>query len=233
MTATWLAFWDTSHPIYVNARHKDVHYRLIAQSIARLVPSPQARVLDYGCGEALHADLVAAAAGELMLCEGAPGVRDHVAARFAGNGKIRVLAPQDVARLPERSFDLIVLHSVAQYLTPQEAGALFASFHRLLKSDGVLVVGDVIAPNIPAITDALALVRFGAANGFLAAALAGLVRTRLSDYWRLRTRLGLTRYSEAAMIDKLAAAGFTARRAAANIGHNRARMAFFARPVNN
>ena len=42
-------------------------------------------MLDYGCGEALHADLVAAAADELLLCEGAPGVRAGIAARFAGD----------------------------------------------------------------------------------------------------------------------------------------------------
>ncbi len=233
MTAAWLAFWDTSHPIYVNARHKDVHYRLIAQAIARLVPSPSARVLDYGSGEALHADTVAAAAGELLLCEGAPGVRAGIAARFAANPKIRALAPEEVQRLPDHSIDLIVLHSVAQYLMPEEADALFALFHRLAKKDGVLVVSDVIPPSVPAVTDAVALLRFGAANGFLFAALGGLVRTRLSDYWRLRTRFGLTRYGAAAMIKKLAAAGFTAQRASENIGHNQARMAFVARPVNN
>jgi SAM-dependent methyltransferase len=236
MISAWLAFWDTSHSIYVNARHKDVHYRLIAQAIARLVPIssssvPAARVLDYGSGEALHADLVAAVAGELLLCEGAPRLRCRVAARFAEHAKIRVLAPDEVEHLPEHSLDLVVLHSVAQYLTPDQAGALFALFHRLLNLNGVLVVGDVILPDVPAMTDALALLRFGATNGFLPAALVGIVRTRLSDYWRLRTRVGLTRYSEAAMIDKLAAAGFAAYRAPENIGHNQARMAFVARPA--
>jgi len=230
MIPTWLAFWDTPHSIYVNQRHKDVHYRAIAQAIARLVPEAQARVLDYGSGEALHADRVAAAAGELLLCEGAAGVRERLAARFAGNPNIRVIAPADVERLPAQSLDLVVMHSVAQYLTPDEAANLFALFRRLLRGDGTLVVSDIIAPHVPAITDALALVRFGAANGFLFAALAGLVRTRLSDYWRLRRSLGLTRYSEAAMIDKLNAAGFAARRASENIGHNQARMAFVAQP---
>jgi SAM-dependent methyltransferase len=230
MIPNWLAFWDTSHPIYVNARHKDVHYRLIAQAIARLVPGPAARVLDYGCGEALHADIVADACGELLLCEGAPGLRAGLAARFAGNAKIRVAAPDEAERLPERSLDLIVLHSVAQYLTPAETGALYSQFHRLLRADGTVVVSDVVPPQVPAITDAVALLRFGAANGFLLAAFGGLIRTPLSDYWRLRTRLGLTRYSEAAMIEKLGAAGFAAERAAQNIGHNQARMAFIARP---
>ncbi len=231
MTAPWLAFWDTSHPIYVNARHKDVHYRLIAEEIAHLVSGSAARVLDYGSGEALHADLVAAAVAELILCEGAPRVRAALAARFAGNPKIRVLVPEDAARLlPEQSLDLVVLHSVAQYLAPDEADALFALFRRLLKPDGTLLVSDIIAPDVAALTDALALIRFGAANGFLLAALGGLVRTRLSNYWRLRTQFGLTRYSEAVMLEKLAAAGFAACRAPKNIGHNQARMAFIARP---
>jgi SAM-dependent methyltransferase len=231
MISNWLAFWDGSHSIYVNARHKDVHYQLIAKQLAALVPGPQARVLDYGSGEALHADLVAACAGQLLLCEGAPRVRAGLATRFAGNPKIRAVAPEDVAQLPEHALDLIVLHSVAQYLTPDAADALLAQFRRLLKPDGTLVVSDVIPTHVPAATDAVALLRFGAGHGFFAAAVAGLVRTVLSDYWRLRSHLGLTRYDETALMKKLAAAGFTARRASRNIGHNQARMAFIARPI--
>ncbi len=230
MISSWLAFWDGPHSIYVSARHKDVHYRLVASEIAALVPGPQARVLDYGSGEALHADLVAAQAGELLLCEGAPGLRAGIGRRFAGVAKIRAVAPEDVARLPAHSLDLIVLHSVAQYLTATEAGTLLELFHRLLKPGGVLVVGDVIPPHIPAATDAAALIRFAAANGFLLAALGGVARTLMSDYMRLRARLGLTRYDQAKMLQKLAAAGFAALRARRNIGHNQARMTFVARP---
>ena len=230
MSAGWLKFWDGSHSIYVNARHRDVHYSLIAQQIAALVASPQARVLDYGCGEALHADGVAAAAGELLLCDGAPRVRAGIAARFADNPKIRAVAPEDVEHLPDGSLDLVVLHSVAQYLTPEELEKLLVLFHRLLNADGILLVSDVIPPDVAASTDALALLRFGAANGFFIAAVIGLVRTVLSDYWRLRTRYGLTRYGEAAMTEKLAVAGFVAQRTPQNIGHNQARVAFMARP---
>ena len=230
MISSWLAFWDGPHSIYVSARHKDVHYRLIASEIIALVPGPLARVLDYGSGEALHADLVAAQAGELLLCEGAPGLRAGIARRFAGVANIRAVAPEDVARLPAHSLDLIVLHSVAQYLTADEAGTLLELFHRLLKPGGVLVVGDVIPPHIPAATDAAALIRFAAANGFLLAALGGIARTLMSDYMQMRARLGLTRYDEAKMLQKLAAAGFAAQRAGKNIGHNQARMTFIARP---
>lgn len=230
MIADWLSFWDSSHSIYVNARHRDVHYRLIAEELAALAPSPQARVLDYGCGEALHADLIAAACGELVLCDGAPRVRAGIASRFASNVKIRAVSPEEVAPLPEHLFDLIILHSVAQYLSLPEAAALLTLFHRLLKPGGLLLVSDIIPPDVAAATDAAALLRFAAANGFFFAALAGLVRTRLSSYWQLRARFGLTRYTEADMIDLLGANGFAARRAPKNIGHNQARLAFLARP---
>lgn len=231
MTAAWLAFWDTPHSIYVNARHRDVHYGLIAEQIAALVPSRDARVLDYGCGDALHADVVAAAAGELLLCEAPPGVRAGLARRFAGNAKIRVVAPDDVERLADGALNFIVLHSVAQYLTQDELVKLLALFRRRIKRDGLLLISDIVPPEVSAATDAAELLRFGGGNGFFAAAVVGLARTVVSDYWRLRSRYGLTRYSEAAITEKLAAAGFTAQRAARNIGHNRARMAFTARPT--
>jgi SAM-dependent methyltransferase len=230
MTGGWLAFWDRPHSIYVNARHKDVHYRLIAAEVAALVPSPDARVLDYGCGEALHAERVTAACGELFLCDGAPSVRAGLAARFAGNGKIRVLAPDGVALLPHNSLDLIVLHSVAQYLATAELKALLAAFRRLMAPGGTLLVSDIIPPQLAAAADVAALLRFAAQKGFLLAALGGLTRTLFSDYRRLRARYGLAHYREAEMLQLLAAGGFTGERAPKNIGHNQARMAFIARP---
>jgi SAM-dependent methyltransferase len=238
MGENWIAFWDSDHSIYVNARHRDVHYRTIAQDIAQLIAKriqehlpAGAAVLDYGCGEALHADIVAAAARRLILCEAAPMVRGALAERFAGNAGIEVRAPEDVAALPVGSLDVVVLHSVAQYLAPDELDGLLKLFRRLLTDQGLLILGDVIPPEVAAWTDAAALLHFAAANGFLGAAILGLARTVMSDYWRLRSRLGLTRYGEAPMIEKLARAGFSASRAGANIGHNAARMTFLARPT--
>jgi hypothetical protein len=100
----------------------------------------------------------------------------------------------------------------------------------LLAAESLLVISDILPPDVPAATDAMALLKFGAANGFFLAAVAGIARTLMSNYWRLRSQYGLTRYSDTAMIDKLAAAGFAAQRKPKNIGHDQARMAFTARP---
>jgi SAM-dependent methyltransferase len=222
----WVSFWDSDHPIYVNARHLDVHYRAIAADIVRLLPSPEARVLDHGCGEALHADDVAARCGGLLLCEAAPGVRARVAARFADAPKIRVIGPHEVERLPQACLDLVVANSLLQYLKREELEALLAAWRRALKPGGRLVIADVIGPRQSAATSATELLRFAAANGFLIAALFGLARTFFSGYRKLRAELGLAQYAEKEMLDLLRQAGFSPRRLARNFGHNQQRMAF-------
>ncbi len=226
----WIDYYDSAHTIYVNAQHRDVHFRTIAEDIACHIASATWHVLDYGCGEALHADLVAAKAARLTLVEPAPGVRARIAARFKDHANIEVATPDDLARRPDGSFDLIIMHSVAQYLTPQELDSTLALLRRLLKPAGLLVLGDVLQPHTSALTDAVALLRFGFRNRFFVGAAAGLLRMLFSHYWRLRSSLGLTRYSDDAMIAKLAAAGFAGRRAPHNIGHNQARLTFLAKP---
>jgi SAM-dependent methyltransferase len=224
----WIAFWDSPHSIYVNARHREAHFLKIAEDITRYVPA-EGDVLDYGCGEALHADMPAAIAHRLILCEAAPGVRAKLVERFAGNPKILVIGPEQVAELEDRSLDLIVMHSVAQYLTPEEFGDLLMLFRALLKPDGLLVVGDIIPPQVSALTDALQLLRFAREEGFFFAALLGLLRTIFSRYWRLRSRLGLARYHRDEMLRKLTRAGFWVTTAERNIGHNQARVTYLGR----
>src|SRR5207302_6635146 len=116
----WIAFYNSDHSIYVNARHRAVHYRVIAEEIVRYLPGPAASVLDYGCGEALHADMVAARAGRLILSDAAANVRANLAKRFADVANIEVRAPDGVRTLPDRSLDLVIMNSVVQYLAPTE-----------------------------------------------------------------------------------------------------------------
>ena len=100
---SWREFWDSAHSIYVSERHKDVHYREVAERLAAFVPGPDARVLDYGSGEAIHADLVAARAREVLLCDAAASVRATLAtlAEKDSNTYIRNESRRVLASLPE------------------------------------------------------------------------------------------------------------------------------------
>jgi SAM-dependent methyltransferase len=227
----WIDYYDSTHTIYVSKLHRDVHFRQVAEDIIRFIPSPDAAVLDYACGEALSAGLVAEACSRLILAEPAPGVRGRLIARFAPNLTIRVRSLDDLRNMEPASLDLAVMNSVAQYMTPQELDTAFAVIHRLLKPAGRLVLGDILQPNVGMGADVIALLRFAREHGFLQDALIGLVRTALSDYRQLRSKIGLQRYEEAEVIGKLEAAGFVAVRAKDNIGHNPARMTFVATPA--
>lgn len=227
----WIDYYDSTHTIYASKLHRDLHFQLIANDIIAYISSPDAVVLDYACGEALSANKVADACGKLILAEPAPGVRGRLIARFAPNTKVRVRSLDELRQMAEKSVDLAVMNSVAQYMTPHELDVAFAVIKRLLKPGGRLVVGDILRPEVGMGRDVLALLQFARKHGFLRDALIGLVSTALSDYRHLRRRVGLQRYSENAMIAKLAAAGFNASRTDRNIGHNPSRMTFVARPA--
>ncbi len=225
----WIDYYDSTHTIYASKLHRDLHFQIIARDIIGYISSPDAVVLDYACGEALSAAKVADACGKLYLAEPAPGVRGRLIARFAPNTKIRVRSLDDLRKMDEKSIDLAVMNSVAQYMTPGELDQAFAVIKRLLKPGGKLVVGDILRPEVGMAKDVMALLRLAFTHGFLKDALIGLVSTALSDYRHLRAKVGLQRYGEAEMVAKLAAAGFTASRAHFNIGHNPWRMTFVAR----
>jgi ubiquinone/menaquinone biosynthesis C-methylase UbiE len=225
----WIDYYDSTHTIYVSRLHRELHFQLIAEDIVGYISSPDAVVLDYACGEALSAARVADACGKLILAEPAPGVRGRLIARFAPNTRIRVRSLDELRKMSEKSVDLAVMNSVAQYMTPAELDAALVVIRRLLKPSGRLILGDILRPEVGMPRDVLALLRFAQRHGFLMDALIGLVSTALSDYRQLRARVGLQRYSETEMLAKLARAGFTASRAHFNIGHNPWRMTFVAR----
>jgi ubiquinone/menaquinone biosynthesis C-methylase UbiE len=227
----WIDYYDSTHTIYASKRHRDLHFEIIARDIIGYITSRDQVVLDYSCGEALSAAKVADACAMLILAEPAPGVRGRLIARFAPNTKIRVRSLEDVRKMQQGSVDLVVMISVAQYMTPIELDAALVAIHRLLKPSGRLVLGDVLRPEVGMPTDVYALLRFAAKHGFLRDALIGLLSTALSDYRQLRARIGLQRYSETDIIAKLASVGFAASRVHQNIGHNPWRMTFVARPA--
>ena len=220
----WRDFWNGDHAIYVSDRHRMLHYDRIAKDICALVPSPDAVVLDHGCGEASSAALVAGKCGELYLYDQAPTVQEKLRLKFSRNARIKVLATSALDLLPDASLDLIVVNSLLQYLTHAEFEALLDFWHAALKPAGKLVLADIIPPDLGVLTDAQALLRFGWQGGFLFPAIGGMVRTAFSPYRQIRKDVGLTRYAEEDVQTLLAAHGFKGSRVARNLGHNQARM---------
>ena len=209
----WIDYYDSTHTIYASKLHRDLHFQVIARDIIGYISSPDAVVLDYACGEALSAAKVAEACAKLYLAEPAPGVRGRLIARFAPNTKIRVRSLDDLRKMEEKSIDLVVMNSVAQYMTPEELDSAFAVVRRLLKPDRAAGAwATSCGPRSAWPRTCVALLKFAGRHGFLKDAFYGLASTALSDYRQLRSRVGLQRYGEDEMIAKLAASGFSASR---------------------
>jgi SAM-dependent methyltransferase len=225
---SWRDFWNSDHSIYVNQRHKALHYDRIARDLAAYIPSRDAAVLDYGCGEALSAASLAEKCGTLYLFDAAPNVREKLRGRFASYRNIVVLSPDGLDSIGEASLDLVIANSLLQYLQHREFEDLLDVWHRKLKPDGRLVLADVLPPDLDAVADVKALLDFAWRGGFLIAALAGLGRTFFSDYRRLRNEVGLTRYAPEDLFTLLAAHGFAGEQNSTNVGHNQLRMTFVA-----
>lgn len=232
MAESWLQFWNREHAIYASERHKQVHFRRIAEDILALLPHrPGLRMLDYGCGEALEAPRLATRLGQLHLYDAAVATREKLKPRFAGLANISVPDDAEFAAMPDNSVDVITLISVAQYLKPAELADLLRAFHRLIAPDGVVILADIVHPDIGILDDVVALLASAIRHGFLLAALRSLAVTLFSDYSRLRKDIGLSTYAEADLLAMLNAAGFSAERAPRNIGFHQGRRTYLARPI--
>jgi hypothetical protein len=222
LIANWREFWDRPHRIYVNERHRRVHYARVAADIVSELPATPAVVLDYGCGDALDAATVAARCRKLILSDSAATVRAGLKSRNAGDPAIEVLAP-------ESSVDLVVANSVLQYLTREECAALVTMLRGKLAYGGRLVLADVVPPGGGIVADVSSLLGTALREGFFFAAVTGLALTFVSDYRRLRNKLGLTTYEEAEIRALLEQAGYTTERRPRNFGFNQGRMTIIAR----
>jgi len=232
MAGDWRAFWSGEHRIYVNARHLEAHYARIAADVtALLADRPGARLLDWGCGDALASPRLAAAGLDVVLYDAVPAVQARVAARFRGAPGIAVLDDAAWTALAPGSLDAILVNSVLQYLPAEALDALLPRFRALLRPQGRLMLADVIPPDAGMLDDIRALLGGAWRHGYLLAALGGLAATFFSDYRRLRRELGLTTWTEAELLARLRAHGFAAERAVRNIGFSPHRMLFLARPM--
>lgn len=227
----WVAFWDRNPSIYVSDTHLIEHYRVLARDLVPLVGGPGRVVVDFGCGDALASPAIVASGARLLLYDATPAVQERLRRRYAAQPQIVVLDDAAWRALPDASVDTVLVNSVLQYVAKDELPDLLRRWRELLRPGGQLLLCDVVPPDVSAVQDAEALLRLAASGGFMLAALAGLARTAVSDYRRLRRELGFSCYTEAEMLSVLRGNGFVGERLAKNVGPTPHRMSFRARPA--
>lgn len=227
---SWLTYWDAPNKSYVSERHKQAHYDVLFEGVRPYLPAgPGKVVLDWGCGDALAADRIAAVCGDVLLYDAAQSTRDRLRQRYAAHANIRILDDTELGPLPNDSVDLVVVNSVVQYLTEEEFEMALARFHGALKPGGSFLLGDVINPATPMARHVATFLGFALRRGFLLAATLGLASSFTSRYRTLQRDVGLTAYSQAQMLTRLEQHGFVAGPLARNIAVSRHRSSYLAR----
>ncbi|MBP2313846.1 class I SAM-dependent methyltransferase [Azospirillum soli] len=227
----WVAFWNRPNAIYANRRNLEAHFACLLRDLETYLPEG-GTVLDFGCGDALAAEAMAARCGTLYLYDAAPAVRQRLQDRFHNHPRIKVLDEDSLGSLPAGSIDLILAVSVLQYIPREDLRGLMHRWRGLLRPEGHALIADVVDPHTPMLQDIASQLRMAHQHGFLLAALLGLGRLAFSDYRRIRREAGFSAYTPAELIDVLEAAGLSAAPLPRNVGPTPHRRSFLARPTD-
>jgi cyclopropane fatty-acyl-phospholipid synthase-like methyltransferase len=124
------------------------------------------RLLDLGCGPGLVAGLVAPLVDELWWWDPSPNMRE-LAARATNDRPNAHLcdlggagAGSMDARIPGAPFDMIIVNSVVQYMTPSELDGWLHRWPDILTEGGRIVLSDLIDPDQRPTADISDLIRF-------------------------------------------------------------------------
>ena len=216
----WIKLFNQEQSLCANETHKNAHYLKIAKDIISYIPSLESKVLDYCCGEACFAEMISKNCRNLYLMEPAPLVLKNIKDKFTSNPKIITCSPEDITKNEREYFDLIIMHSAAQYMNEDEINNAFKTIRRIISPSGIFIVGDIINPNTSVIYDVLALLKFGLKEKFFFAAIFWIIKTYFSNYKVLRNRYGLKRYTDSEIIFKFEQNGFQLDKRIKNIGHH-------------
>ena len=134
-------------------------------------------VLDFGCGFGYVAEHLAPQVDELWLWDAAAKVRRAARLRVAHHANVRFADLETGA--PEQRFDLILSHSVVQYMSREELRDWLGRWRRMLADDGKIILSDVPPPDISSIRELVAFLSMSLRHGvFLEAFWQGLTEAR-------------------------------------------------------
>jgi SAM-dependent methyltransferase len=199
----WRSYWDVLPERKIFAVEAADYVVRLAGSVGL---DRAARVLDFGGGFGFVARLLAPRVGRLAVWDASAHMRRAARQRVAGLRNVRVLEEPGPAAAGER-YDLILVNSVVQYMTPAEFDAWLVSWRSLLTPGGRIVLSDVITTREPEpLRELVEFVLLGARRGVLLRTLwEGL--SALRGYTRTRRERPLSRIDVAELTARAATLG--------------------------
>jgi hypothetical protein len=177
--------------------------------------------------------MLAALVNEVCIWDASSNMRKRAHINVAGRSNIRFIdLAEPRALTSELHFDLILVNSVAQYMSRDDFSTWLVRWGDMLSPEGRVVVSDLIPPSYRSSLDLVDLLRFSARRKVLTRAMWQLLGD-LWRYWRVRTACPLTRIGREDLSCLGHAAGFEVSFLPLNLTHFRKRStAVLTRTIN-
>jgi cyclopropane fatty-acyl-phospholipid synthase-like methyltransferase len=166
MTNDWVAYFDRLEDSPLHRAQSALYVRSLSAEVGL---HRDQRVLDFGCGFGFVVALLAPLVSEVWWWDQSPNMR---AAASRATAELYNTRPYDLSPSPllgdktdRGTFDLILVNSVAQYMTPDELWSWIGRWRDVLSPDGRIVLSDLIPHEHGQLSDMMDLFRFAALHG--------------------------------------------------------------------
>jgi SAM-dependent methyltransferase len=220
--SAWSGYWDGVADRRIFAVEAADYVRRLRAAVAI---RPVDRVLDFGCGFGHVALLVAPQVAGLLVWDAAASMRRAALARLAHLSNVGVLdLSAGVPPAETGGFDLVLVNSTIQYMSPDELAHWLMSWRALLRPNGRVVVSDVPLPGASMVAELASLLLFALRHGVLFRVVwDGLEEFR--RYARWRGPADLQRWEPQQLADLARAAGLVVEPLRRNLTHTPGRFA--------
>lgn len=145
-----------------------------------------------------------------------------LAAAVRTNSDQRQVSLVDPIEAEDHAFDVVLVHSVVQYLTVTELARSLNRWTRLVSPNGCILLSDLLAPGMSGAVEMFQFLHFALRSRVMLPALSA-ARREWGRYSSWRRRSPLLTLSEGQVADLAAAEGFSAARLVSNLGYRRQR----------
>jgi 2-polyprenyl-3-methyl-5-hydroxy-6-metoxy-1,4-benzoquinol methylase len=225
---SWGNFWEGAPEKHRIVRAEAQDY---VERLSRVLPlDGRLRLLDFGCGTGHVAEVLAPQVESVSLWDGAHNIRVRTARRLAHLPNIRFLDLSEQADFAAKGpFDLILCHSVVQYMTREDLALWLGRWRSMLAPQGAIVLSDLIGAARSVVREMFDLLWFAARRRVLLDALVEEAAS-IRRYARAKSDAPLLSVNPHDLAELIGGDHLSLQVLPQNLGHKNRRLAVLLRP---
>lgn len=186
----WRSYWERVADNERIFRYEaDDYFERLLKNVDTTKPM---RMLDFGCGYGFVASRFAACGHSVSVWDGSSNARRQSRFRLAPFANVDYIDLSEDRWIDAfaNCFDMITVHSVIQYMSPDEISQWLKKWRSMLVPGGRLLISDIIPPGNATLPELFSLLILSVKKHFFISALWECIR-ETPYYWSMRNSLSL------------------------------------------